>query len=68
MNVEIPKLNVPVGIYLISLVAIAIGEKYGLCITKLAGIISGIVSLASIIFCLIPYTINYMRNKNSTKK
>jgi len=61
MNVEIPKLNVNVGLYLISLIAIAVGEYFNLRVTFYAGILSGAVSFLSIIWILPSYVRRYLR-------
>ena len=66
MSVEIPKINVPVGIYLISIFAIGVAEYFDLRITFWAGMATGIVSFISIVICLWTYTGNYVRKKTKT--
>lgn len=61
MDVNIPKLNVNVGLYLISLLAIGFGEYYCLTVLFWFGIISGGISLISIIWILPAYVKRYLK-------
>jgi hypothetical protein len=63
-GINIPKLNVPVGIYLMSLIAIGAAEYYDLKITLYLGIASGVASLAAIIYTLPSYVRRYLKKED----
>ena len=70
-NVEIGKLNVPIGLYLISLAAIGFGDYYDLCTLFCAGVGSGAVSFVIICYTFPSYVRRYLNKekeeKNKTK-
>ncbi|PKP26709.1 MAG: hypothetical protein CVU03_02210 [Bacteroidetes bacterium HGW-Bacteroidetes-2] len=60
---QIPKINVPVGIYLISILSIGFGEYYDLCVTFWAGIVSGGISILAIIWTMPSYVRRYLKKE-----
>lgn len=64
-KVSLPKVNVNVGVFTISLIAIGVGEYYKLCSLWIFGIIAGLFSLISLGFCLFAYTRRYIKNKGT---
>lgn len=68
---EIPKLNVNVGVYLISLAAIGAGEYFCLCVLYWFGIIIGILSGISVVVTLfyhLKYYITVTKNPEKNRK
>lgn len=63
MDINIPKVNVNIGLYVISLMAIGYAEKNSLQILMFFGIISSAVSLTSIVISLVHYTKYYIAAK-----
>lgn len=61
MEVQIPKLNVNVGLYLLSLIALGFSEHYGLCTLYWFSIISASTSLLSIFWVLPSYVKRYLK-------
>lgn len=66
-DISLPKLNVNVGLYLISLIAIGFAEHYGLCVLFWFGCISGGASLLSIIWILPSYVRRYINKERPSK-
>ena len=62
-GIQIPKINVPVGIYLISIIAIGFGEYYDLCVTFWVGIISGVLSFGTIVYTTPSYVRRYLKKE-----
>jgi hypothetical protein len=68
MDINIPRVNVNIGLYIVSLIAIGFGEKYCLYILFWFGAISGGASLFSILWVLPSYTRNYVTAKVKKRK
>lgn len=64
---QIPKINVNVGVYVVSLMAIGYAERYQLPTLLLMGQITGWISLASVVICIIPYTYKYFNSRWHTR-
>ncbi len=67
MDINIPKVNVNIGLYIFSLLAIGYAEKNSLQILMMFGVISGGTSLLSIVISLYYYTKHYIVAKNTRK-
>lgn len=61
MDVSIPQLNVNVGLYVISMVALGFAEYYDLKTLYVFGLISGSASLLSVLWVLPAYTKRYLK-------
>lgn len=68
MDISIPKVNVNIGLYIISLIAIGFGEKYSLRTLYWFGIASGVPALLSIFWVLPSYVRRYLTKGKAEKK
>lgn len=62
------KMNQNTLIFLISMLAIGVGEYFHLCTLYYCSLVVGIISIISLGFCLYAYTQNYMKNKNKSNE
>jgi hypothetical protein len=64
MDIQVPKLNVNVGLYLMSLIGIGFAEHYNLCTLYWFSFISASASLVSILWVLPSYVKKYLKKGN----